>query len=88
MVLRKQVEVMHAPLEYFNELERIGPLLGVPINVDSVQDVDINTVTPTVIKVHPGSDQFVQVLSSSTRPPPGYGPPCQRSGAAGVPAAH
>ena len=72
--LRAQVDQIRAPLEYFNELERIGPLLGVPIHMepgegsrggepvlDGHSDLTVN-IAPTSIKVHPGSDQFLDVL--------------------------
>ena len=78
--LRAQVEQIKAPLEYFNELERIGPLLGVPIDVmadlgeggdkgggsENYRDLTTN-IAPSSIKVHPGSDQFLEVLRRITR---------------------
>ena len=40
------------PLEHFNELERLGPLLGVPITADTnVSQLDVTQVAPTNIKV-------------------------------------
>ena len=76
-LLRAQVEQIRAPLEHFNELERIGPLLGVPVNIaadlaamegngsgaQSASSMDLTTnIAPSSIKVHPGSDQFLDVL--------------------------
>jgi hypothetical protein len=54
---------MRKPLEYFNELERLGPLLGVPITMESVINIpDLAHVAPTQVKVYPGSARFLEVL--------------------------
>lgn len=55
---------MRKPLEYFNELEKIGPLLGVPISMsDQTSSTDLLTnVAPTQVKVYPGSPRFLEIL--------------------------